>query len=114
MWGKKIVWVMGLAMLAVVGCGTKSEMDELRTSAERGNAKAQYALGLCYYNSKGENRSFVEAYKWFYLAGISEHTNPSPACAKLAREMTAAQIAEAQARAKQWQEEHWPSRSAKE
>jgi TPR repeat protein len=114
MWVKMLVCTVGMALLAVAGCDTRSEMDTVRTRAEQGDAKAQYDLGLRYYNTRGETRSFVEAYKWFYLAGVAEHTNPSPACIKLAKEMTAAQIAEAQARAKQWQEEHWYFHSAKE
>ncbi len=39
-----------------------------KTDAERGDAKAQYALGRDYYYGYGVDRNFVEAKKWFRMA----------------------------------------------
>ncbi|MBC8207113.1 MAG: sel1 repeat family protein [Kiritimatiellales bacterium] len=37
-------------------------------AAERGNAKAQLKLGLCYYNGQGVEPNPAEAVRWFRLA----------------------------------------------
>ncbi|MDR3181394.1 MAG: sel1 repeat family protein, partial [Planctomycetaceae bacterium] len=39
-----------------------------RHGAERGNASAQYNLGLCYFEGKGVPKDLVEAVKWYSKA----------------------------------------------
>lgn len=36
-----------------------------RIAAERGDADAQFNLGLCYYNGWGVSKNYVEAARWF-------------------------------------------------
>jgi hypothetical protein len=53
----------------------KSAVEYYLQSAEQGYAKAQYKMGLCYYNGEGVEQSDAEAVKWFRLAadkGLSE------------------------------------------
>ena len=113
MWRRIIVCAAAAAMLTSAGCRARSEADTLQTRAERGDAKAQYALGLCYYNGNGVIKNYVEAYKWFLLAGASKPGQFDEACTTLAKKMTAAQIAKAQAQANEWQQEHEQSCPAK-
>lgn len=40
-------------------------MNELRKSAEQGDAEAQYRLGLAYSMGYGVEKNDVEAVKWF-------------------------------------------------
>jgi len=42
-----------------------ADIGKLRKSAERGNAKAQNNLGVCYTFGIGVERNYVEAEKWF-------------------------------------------------
>ncbi|MBX3751794.1 MAG: sel1 repeat family protein, partial [Opitutaceae bacterium] len=44
------------------------EIVSLRTKAERGNAIAQYNLGLAYATGKDTARDLAEAYVWLTLA----------------------------------------------
>ena len=77
-----------------------------RKAAEQGNADAQFNLSLCYRNGDGVMKDFVEAYTWFLLAAASGHEEGGKVCAELARQLTTAQLAVAQARAKTWQNAH--------
>ena len=43
-------------------------------AAERGNAKAQLTLGLCYYNGHGAESNATEAVRWFRLAAKQKNT----------------------------------------
>jgi TPR repeat protein len=78
-------------------------------AAERGDAIAQFELGLMYARGEGMRSNYVEAYKWFILARASfpEQDVESRDKAVTNRNaligvMTAAQIAEAQKRAREW------------
>ena len=82
-----------------------------RKAAEQGHVKAQFNLGVCHYKGDGVGVDLVEAYKWFWLA---ERTGDKPAgaeCLALAKIMTAAQVAEAQARAKLYRPILQPART---
>ena len=95
-----------VALLAAGGCGTKPDLGALQTRAERGDAAAQYALGLRYYKGDGVQKNFVEAYTWLLIAKASAHRQEGAACKMLAKAMTPEQTAEAQARAEKWQQAH--------
>ena len=73
-----------------------------RQVAEQGDAVAQFNLGLMYHEGKGVPRDYVEAYKWFSIAAALLKP-ASQALDDLEARMTAAQVAEAQARARNWQ-----------
>jgi len=46
---------------------------EYRTAAEQGDAKAQYNLGMCYYNGEGVVKDQTEAVKWWRKAAEQGH-----------------------------------------
>jgi len=79
--------------------------DWFRRAADQGHAGAQAALGVMYHRGQGLARSDVDALKWLTLAAAQ----PSPerdayAVWKtyVAREMSAADIAEAERQAHSW------------
>ena len=65
---KKWLVMVAVALVAemLTGCGEKSEIDKLRQPAERGDASAQYQLGVCY--DKGAGVQANEAVKWYRKA----------------------------------------------
>ena len=44
------------------------EVQELRAAAERGDAEAQYTLGVAYLKGEGVAQHYGEAVNWFRLA----------------------------------------------
>lgn len=76
--------------------------------ANSGDATAQYNLGRLYAQGEGVPRDMPEAYKWFALARAAGRSESNAALNKIARTMTAAQIAEGQRRAQQWQQARRP------
>ena len=80
-----------------------------RLAAEQGNATAQSNLGSMYYSGEGVPQDYVQAYMWVSLAA-----SRFPPSAKEDREqaarhreivaskMTAAQLAEARKRVREW------------
>ena len=70
---KQFLCALGLAAV-LGGCG-KSELDKLTEWAERGDAKAQYNLGVMYANGNGVTEDDEEAVKWYRKAaeqGVEE------------------------------------------
>ena len=51
----------------------KPAYKEFKALAEKGNAKAQYNLGIMYYSGKGVPRDPQEALKWFKLSASQGH-----------------------------------------
>jgi TPR repeat protein len=102
-----------LGLMYYSGQGVPQDYGEAakwyRLAAEQGNATAQSNLASMYYSGEGVLQDFVEAYMWVSLAA-----SRFPASAKEDREqaarhrdivaskMTAAQIAEAQKRVRDW------------
>lgn len=43
-------------------------MEELIKKAEQGNARAQFQLGMAYYNGDGVKKNYSKAYYWFQKA----------------------------------------------
>jgi len=75
-------------------------------SAEQGYAMAQINLGMLYIRGEGVTQNSLEAYKWFYIAEENGEADGKMAREKLERQMTNAQIAEAQELAREWMEEY--------
>ncbi|MCX6895340.1 MAG: tetratricopeptide repeat protein, partial [Verrucomicrobia bacterium] len=73
-----------------------------RTAAERGFGGAQNNLALLTAFGKGVTKDPVEAAKWFSLAAQHGDNNGADVRAGLLKEMTPAQIAEAEKRAKEF------------
>ena len=52
----------------VWGYSQTQDIKTLIAKAEKGDAKAQYNLGICYYNGKGVERSYPKAVEWYEKA----------------------------------------------
>ncbi len=77
-------------------------LREWRPLAEQGNAHAQFYLGVLYHNGYGVPKDFVQAHKWYHLAGANGDKSAAMLRDALAKRMTPAQIAEAQKLAREW------------
>lgn len=79
--------------------------DRLRNRsarAEHGDAQAQFDLGLMYATGDGVGLDYVAAHQWLNLAALAGNDAARTMRAELAGDMTPAQIAEAQRRARVW------------
>ncbi len=77
----------------------------LRRAADLGLAEAQYGLGVMYYKGQGVPQDYVQAHMWFNLAGAGLPPGEDRAAKNrdhVAKQMTPAQIAEAQRLAREW------------
>jgi len=72
-------------------------------AAAQGNVKAQYSLGVRYARSHGVPQDYVQAHKWFNLAAANGEKRGAMFRDVLAKQMTRAQIDEAQRLAREWQ-----------
>jgi uncharacterized protein len=73
-----------------------------RKAAEQGNAKAQFHLGVMYFNDLGVPQDYVLAHMWFSLAIARGYDDAIFNRDVTAAKMTPAQIAEAQKLAREW------------
>lgn len=71
-------------------------------AAEGGNQDALYNLGLMYSTGHGVETDLVTAHKWFNLAAMKGSDAARSCRAELAAEMSPAEIAEAQRKAREW------------
>ena len=60
----RLLCVLGLLMF--VSCA--KSLDETRKKAEKGDAAAQFNLGVMYQNGEGVSKDNVEAVKWYRKA----------------------------------------------
>ena len=75
----------------------------VRKAADQGDALAQFSLGGLYaQGALGVSKDIVEAHKWWNLATAQGHEKAREERDKLAQDMTADQIAEAEQRAREW------------
>lgn len=86
-----IAWVCGLFAVTLVA-QESPEIVSLRNNAERGNAIAQYNLGLALATGRGTPVNPPEAYVWLTLA--EEKGATGRVLRTLLGEMTPAQLAE--------------------
>ena len=75
---------------------------EAMADAARGVGDAQYLVGFLYSRGEGVAVDLVRAYLWFSLAAGQGDAFAMDALAGLARRMTAVQITEAEALARDW------------
>jgi TPR repeat protein len=77
-----------------------------RQAAEQGDADAQANLGSMYFTGRGVPQDYVEAHKWRNLAASraseEDQTEYAETRDALAKQMTPAQLAEAQTLAREW------------
>jgi len=77
-------------------------LSEWRPLAEQENAHAQFYLGLMYEYGYGVPHNHVQAHMWYHLAGANGHIDAVTHRNVLAKQMTPAQIDEAQKLAREW------------
>ena len=67
-----LIFVVAVALVAafviLIPETENNEIAELRRTAEQGDAKAQYNLGVMYYNGIGVTQDFSKALEWFHRA----------------------------------------------
>src|SRR5687767_9050007 len=66
------------------------------------DANALYVLGTRYSTGRDVEQDLISAHKWFNLAAMMGHEEARLARAELAREMSVADVAEAQRQARAW------------
>ena len=81
----------------------KEAIKWYRRAAEQGNKRAQYNLGLMYDIGYGVPQNKVHAHMWYDIAGVEVATSYRD---YVAREMTPAQVAEAERLASEWMGKH--------
>jgi hypothetical protein len=72
------------------------------TAARENDADSLYNLGLIYSTGQGVPVNYIEAHKWFNLAALRGSAAARDWRADLAREMSPADIAEAQRQAREY------------
>ncbi len=77
-----------------------------RLAAEQGDALSQFSLGHMYLNGDGVIQDTVSAHMWFNIAASSGDSTGKANRDVIAKDMTPAQIAEAQKLARDWITEH--------
>ena len=65
-------------------------------------ADVLFELGMMYCNGKEVEQDYIAAHKWFNLAALKGSDAAKEYRREISREMTAAQIAEAQREARAW------------
>ncbi len=77
-------------------------LTEFRPVAQQGNADAQFILGVMYSKGQGVPQDDVQAHMWLSLAAAQSKESYRKSRDILAKQMTPAQIAEAQRLAREW------------
>lgn len=75
-------------------------------SMDGGGPEALFRLGLLYCLGQEVPRDLVEAHKWFNLAALSGDARARQYRGEISREMSPAEIAEAQRQARSWLHSH--------
>ncbi len=73
-----------------------------RRAANQGLGQAQFNLGLLYNQGQGVMPNVIQAYKWVLLAAVHGIESAIKAQEIMMKEMTPAQLAEAQRLAREW------------
>ena len=76
--------------------------DVVEFAAQGGAPDALFQLGLMYCSGREVELSFVDAHKWFNLAALRGNQAAKDYRAEIAADLTRAQVAEAQRRAREW------------
>ena len=74
--------------------------------AEAGEPDALFNLGLIYSTGDGVPLDYISAHKWMSLAAMAGSSEARMVRAELARDMSPAELAEAQRQAREWQRAH--------
>ena len=63
-----MVVLLSLGLVQAVWADNVPDFKETFQVAKQGNAKAQFNLGLMYYNGQGVRQDYVQIVKWFRKA----------------------------------------------
>jgi hypothetical protein len=80
----------------------ESGVGWLKMAAEQSNSIAQYELGKIYLNGVGVIKDIIKAYKWLDIAGNNGQQDAKKLRDCIEKEMTSAQITDAQKLKKEW------------
>ena len=80
--------------------------DVAEFAAEGGSPDALFELGLQYASGREVPQDLVSAHKWFNLAALRGNDEARRYRLELSREMSKAQIAQAQRLAREWMSRH--------
>ncbi len=81
------------------------------TAEHADDAEALFVLGIRYSTGRDVDQDLIAAHKWFNLAAMMGHEGARSCRGDLAKEMTPAQIAEAQRQARDWMKARDSSRA---
>ena len=84
----------------------KGLIQRVQARAERGEAEAQYDLGLMYSTGQNVEQDYITAHKWFNLAALNGNNRAREERKELADMMSASEVAEAQRLAREWKLTH--------
>ena len=79
-----------------VSKGSETAVKWFRAAARQGNSDGQNNLGIAYAVGEGVLKDYVQAYSWFELARLAGHPFSEEYRDRIALEMNAKQILEAQ------------------
>jgi TPR repeat protein len=83
--------------------------DRVELASQTGGPDALFELGMLYATGLNVAADLIVAHKWFNLAAMRGNDEARAHRMELAREMSAAQIAEAQKLAREWLATQWSS-----
>jgi TPR repeat protein len=78
--------------------------EEWKLLAKQGHAEAQYNLGLMYEKGQGIEQDYVEAHKWFNIAGVNGNETGRKNADIVEKKMPPGQIAVAVGLTRKWPE----------
>lgn len=81
-------------------------IERAELAAQAGGGDALFELGMLYCTGREVEPDLVTAHKWFNLAALRGNIAARHYRMEVAREMSAAQVAEAQRRAREWLSRH--------
>jgi TPR repeat protein len=100
-----------LGLMYAAGLGVRHSYDEAAKlywlAADQGNPRAQYNLAVAYRDGQGVDQNDVQAYMWYTLSAAAKwdpviSNQSGKERDELAKKMSSAQIAEAQAKVADW------------
>lgn len=83
-----------------------SPREIVEFAANGGAPDALFELGLIYASGRESEQDFVAAHKWFNLAALRGNDEAKRYRTEISREMSKAQIAQAQKLAREWIASH--------
>lgn len=96
-------WLTGVKGMGSSLKSARFLIDSHIADAARGNTDACYELGMVYSSgTAGIDVDLIEAHKWFNLAAVAGSEAAQTCRAEIAEDMSAREIAAAQAAARAW------------